>query len=172
MLLVRRGSARGLRVAAAHPGAQAARAGDAGRGFAVVAEEVRNLALRAKAAAARTEGLIRESLKQAGEGEVAARHTAGRLGEIVDGIGKVGDIVSEIAIAARDQTAGIDGVTGAVGNMDKVTQQNAASAEESSSAASELSGQAEELSAMVAGFQLQPSTEPKHQLPARSGAHA
>jgi methyl-accepting chemotaxis protein len=79
---------------------------------------------------------------------------AGKLTEIVGGIGKVSDIVSEIAAAAKEQTAGIDQVNQAVGEMDKVTQQNAASAEESSSAASELNGQAEELAAMVGAFQL------------------
>jgi methyl-accepting chemotaxis protein len=133
---------------------EAARAGEAGRGFAVVAEEVRSLALRAKEAATKTEELIRQSVKEAGEGEVTAKHVAGKLGEIATGVSKVSDIVAEIASSAQAQSAGIEQVTGAVSEMDKVTQQNAASAEESSSAASELSGQAEELAAMVAAFQL------------------
>ena len=64
------------------------------------------------------------------------------------------DIVAEIASGAQAQSTGIEQVTMAVSEMDKVTQQNAASAEESSSAASELSGQAEELASMVAAFQL------------------
>jgi methyl-accepting chemotaxis protein len=133
---------------------EAARAGEAGRGFAVVAEEVRSLALRAKEAASRTEGLIRQSVQQAGQGEATSRQVSARLGEIVEGVGRVSAIVSEIAAAAREQTSGIDQMSRAVGEMDKVTQQNAASAEESSSSASELSGQAEELAAMVATFQL------------------
>jgi methyl-accepting chemotaxis protein len=133
---------------------EAARAGEAGRGFAVVAEEVRSLALRAKEAATKTEELIRGSVKQAAEGEVAAKHVAGKLGEIVQGVEKVTAIVSEIAAAANEQTAAVEQVNKAIGEMDKVTQQNAASAEESSSAASELSGQAEELAAMVGAFQL------------------
>ncbi len=132
----------------------AARAGEAGRGFAVVAEEVRSLALRAKEAAQKTEALIQESVRQAGEGEQTARQVSGKLGEIVAGIGEVSGIVSRIAAAATQQTGGIDQVDRAVGEMDKVTQQNAASAEQSSSAASELSGQAEELAAMVGAFQL------------------
>jgi len=137
---------------------EAARAGEAGRGFAVVAEEVRSLALRAKEAAMKTEELIRQSVKLAGEGEATSRQVAGKLSEIVTGIGKVSDIVSEIATAAREQSTGIDQVSQAVGEMDKVTQQNAASAEESSSAASELSGQAEELAAMVGAFQIARNT--------------
>ncbi len=133
---------------------EAARAGEAGRGFAVVAEEVRSLALRAKEAAQKTEALIKESVRQAGEGAVTAGLLAGKLAGIVTGIGQVSDLVSEIAAAAREQAAGIGQVSGAVGEMDKVTQQNAASAEESSSAASELNGQAEELAAMVGAFRL------------------
>ena len=133
---------------------EAARAGEAGRGFAVVAEEVRSLALRSKEAATKTEALIRESVRQAAEGGTTSAHVASKLGEISQAVEKVTAIVGEIAAAAKEQAASIDQVNGAVGEMDKVTQQNAASAEESSSAASELNGQAEELSAMVAGFQL------------------
>jgi len=133
---------------------EAARAGEAGRGFAVVAEEVRSLALRAKEAATKTEELIRQSVGEAGQGELASREVAAKLGEIGAGIGKVSDIISEIAAAAREQASGIDQVTRAIGEMDKVTQQNAASAEESSSAASELNGQSEELAAMVGGFRI------------------
>jgi methyl-accepting chemotaxis protein len=141
---------------------EAARAGEAGRGFAVVAEEVRSLALRAKEAAQKTEELIRQSVAQAGAGETAATAVATRLGAIVGGVGKVSDIVQEIATAARAQADGVVQVERAVTEMDKVTQQNAASAEESSSAASELSGQAEELAAMVASFQLdRPAGSPR-----------
>jgi len=133
---------------------EAARAGEAGRGFAVVAEEVRSLALRAKEAATKTEELIRQSVKEAVQGEVTAKHVAGKLGEIANGVSKVSDLVADIASGAQAVSTGIDQVAKAVVEMDKVTQQNAASAEESSSAASELSGQSEELAAMVAGFQL------------------
>jgi methyl-accepting chemotaxis protein len=138
---------------------EAARAGDAGRGFAVVADEVRTLALRAKEAARKTEELIQQSVKEADEGAVTAKQVAAQLEEIGTGISKVTDVVAQIALAAREQTSGIEQVTHAVGEMDKVTQQNAASAEESSSAASELSGQAEELASMVAGFRLAASPD-------------
>ncbi len=134
---------------------EAARAGEAGRGFAVVAEEVRSLALRAKEAAHKTEELIRESVKQAGDGEAAAAAVSARLAEIAKGVTQVSDIVAEIAASSREQSAGIGQVTSALGEMDKVTQQNAASAEESSSAASELSSQAEQLAAMISTFHLE-----------------
>jgi methyl-accepting chemotaxis protein len=151
---------------------EAARAGEAGRGFAVVAEEVRSLALRAKDAAQKTEALIRESVRQASEGQATSQKVAGKLGEIAAGIGKVSAIASEIAAAAKEQLSGIESVATAVGEMDKVTQQNAASAEESSSAASELSGQAEELAAMVKTFQLARAAERRRALPDRAAPGA
>jgi methyl-accepting chemotaxis protein len=133
---------------------EAARAGEAGRGFAVVAEEVRSLALRAKEAATKTEELIRQSVAETGQGEVASKQVAGKLSEILGGVTKVSEIVSEISAAAREQARGFEQVTRAIGEMDKVTQQNAASAEQSSSAASELNGQSEELAGMVGSFRI------------------
>jgi methyl-accepting chemotaxis protein len=140
---------------------EAARAGEAGRGFAVVAEEVRSLALRAKEAAVKTEELIKESVKQAGEGELTAKLASGKLAEIVGNARKVNDIVAEMAASAKEQAAGIDQVSKAVAEMDRVTQQNAASSEESSSAAEELSSQSEQLAAMVGSFQLGQAGERK-----------
>jgi methyl-accepting chemotaxis protein len=133
---------------------EAARAGDAGRGFAVVAEEVRSLALRCKEAAMKTEELIKESVRQAGEGEVTSKQVSAKLGEIGGVVGKVSDIVAEMAAATKEQAQGIEQVNKAVSQMGKVTQQSAANSEESSSAAAELSGQSEELAAMVGAFRL------------------
>jgi methyl-accepting chemotaxis protein len=133
---------------------EAARAGEAGRGFAVVAEEVRSLALRSKEAAMKTEELIKESVRQAGEGEVTSKQVSERLTNILDGISKVDGIITEISASAKEQAAGVDQLNDAVTHMNTVTQQNAANSEESSSAAAELSSQAEELAAMVGSFQL------------------
>jgi len=133
---------------------EAARAGEAGRGFAVVAEEVRSLALRSKEAANKTEGLIRESVRQTGEADAKAKQVAGKLSEITGAVAKVTDIVAEIAATSREQSTGIDQVANAVNQMNKVTQQNAASSEQSSSAAAELSAQSEELAAIVSEFKL------------------
>ncbi len=133
---------------------EAARAGEAGRGFAVVAEEVRSLALRSKEAASKTEALIKESVAQTGEGEQVARVVAAGLAEILAGVSKVTAIVSEIGGEADAQARGAEQVQKAVADMDQVTQQNAASAEQSSSAAAELAGQSDQLASMVAGFKL------------------
>ena len=133
---------------------EAARAGDAGRGFAVVAEEVRSLALRSKEAAAKTEALIHDSVKQAVEGVATAGHVNEKLGEISAGVARASELVAGIAAAAQEQAAGIEQVNRALAEAEKVTQQNAASSVQSSAAAAELSGQAEELADMVASFRL------------------
>ena len=133
---------------------EAARAGDVGRGFAVVAEEVRNLALRAKEAANKTEGLIAQSAKLAYEGGTISGEVNANLALIVGAIGKVSDFVEEIAVATDEQAKGIAQVNRAVAEMDKVVQQSAASAEESSSTAEELSSQSQVLAGMVGRFQL------------------
>jgi methyl-accepting chemotaxis protein len=150
---------------------EAARAGEAGRGFAVVAEEVRSLALRCKEAATKTEELIRQSVAQAGAGEVTSRDVSARLSEIVTAIGKVSAIVAEMSASSREQATGITQVNAAVAQMDRVTQQNAASSEQSSSAAAELSSQSEELAAMVQSFRI--DRDGRSRVPHRGGdAHS
>jgi methyl-accepting chemotaxis protein len=128
---------------------EAARAGEAGKGFAVVAEEVRNLAMRSAEAAKNTSSMIEESVKNSKNGVDIATEVGKVLGEIVQGIGKTSDLVAEIAAASNEQAQGIDQVNTAVGQMDKVTQSNAANAEETASASEELNAQAEQMNGIV-----------------------
>ncbi len=128
---------------------EAARAGEAGKGFAVVAEEVRNLAMRSAEAAKNTSELIEESVKNSKNGVDIASEVGKVLDEIVSGIGKTSDLIGEIAAASAEQSQGIDQVNTAVNQMDKVTQQNAANAEEAASASEELSAQAEQMNQIV-----------------------
>ncbi|HYD43518.1 MAG TPA: substrate-binding domain-containing protein [Anaeromyxobacter sp.] len=93
---------------------EAARAGDAGRGFAVVAQEVRSLAARSKEAAAKTAGLIEGSVREAGEGVRSMHQVSAKLSEIGGMVGKVTDVVAEIAASGQDQAAGLARITGAV----------------------------------------------------------
>ncbi|HSM94031.1 MAG TPA: methyl-accepting chemotaxis protein, partial [Anaeromyxobacteraceae bacterium] len=139
---------------------EAARAGEAGRGFAVVAEEVRSLALRSKEAAAKTEGLISESVAQAAEGTQQANAVETRLKEIVEAVSGATDRVARITTLMGEQVRRADGVSAAMAQVDKVTQQNASSAEESSAAAEELSAQAQELKGLVGGFHVDARTLP------------
>ncbi|MCH7556615.1 MAG: hypothetical protein IIB56_04060 [Planctomycetes bacterium] len=128
---------------------EAARVGEAGKGFAVVAEEVRNLAKRSAEAAKNTSVLIEDSVKKAQDGVDIAEQAGKAFNEIVDGVGKTAELVDEIATATKEQTQGIEQVSIAMSQMDKVTQRNAAGAEESASAAEELSTQAGSMSGIV-----------------------
>lgn len=142
---------------------EAARAGEAGMGFAVVADEVRSLAQRSAKAAKETADMIETSIKRSEDGvrvtekvvasveEVAAKSQLleQRLGEIVTKAQQVDAQVAQIASASQEQTQGINEVNMAVGQMDKVTQNSAANAEESAAAAEELNAQAEVLKQAV-----------------------
>ena len=129
---------------------EAARAGDAGKGFAVVAEEVRNLAQRSADAAKTTASLIEESQKNAEQGVAVSEDAAGILSRIVAKVQKLAQLIGEVSAASDEQAKGIEQIGSAMGQMDKVTQANAASAEESASASEELFAQAKELGDMVA----------------------
>jgi methyl-accepting chemotaxis protein len=131
---------------------EAARAGEAGRGFAVVAEEVRSLALRSKEAAHRTEARIQQSVQEASEGATSARQVAERLGQIAAAVTEVGETVGRLAASAQTQGEVISRISSSLGDMSKVTQQNAAGAEESASTAQELAEQSRRLAELVATF--------------------
>jgi methyl-accepting chemotaxis protein len=128
---------------------EAARAGDAGKGFAVVAEEVRNLARRSAEAAKSTSSLIEESQKNAEQGVSASAEVAAIQDSIVESVRKLSQLIGEVSAASEEQSKGIGQISIAVEQMDKVTQSNAASAEESASASEELYAQAKELGDMV-----------------------
>ena len=131
---------------------EAARAGEAGMGFAVVAEEVRALAQRSAQAARETAEKIEAALAKSDEGARTSAEVAGVLDRIVGQVRQMDTLVGEIATASVEQSQGIDQINHAVSEMDKITQTNAASAEESAAAAEELSAQSGELAGLVAGL--------------------
>ena len=124
---------------------EAARAGEAGAGFAVVAEEVRNLAMRAAEAAKNTSVLIEDTVRKVKDGSELVVKTNEAFTGIAASASKVGNLVEEIAAASQEQSHGIDQINKAVAEMDKVTQQTAANAEESASASEEMNAQAEQM---------------------------
>jgi methyl-accepting chemotaxis protein len=128
---------------------EAARAGEAGAGFAVVAEEVRNLAQRSAHAARETAQKIDDSIQKSVRGVTLSTQVATGLGQIVTQIREVDALVGEVANASREQSAGIAQLNTAVAQMDKVTQGNAANAEEGASAAEELHAQSSTLEEAV-----------------------
>jgi methyl-accepting chemotaxis protein len=128
---------------------EAARAGEAGAGFAVVADEVRNLAQRAADAAKNTANLIEGTIVRINQGTELVRTTDEAFTEVAGSSNKVAELIGEIAAASAEQAQGIDQVNQAVTQMDQVTQNNAANAEESASASEELNAQAESMMEVV-----------------------
>jgi methyl-accepting chemotaxis protein len=140
---------------------EAARAGEAGMGFAVVADEVRNLAQRSAQAAKETAGKIQGAIAKTAQGVEISAAVGETLNDIVIKARKVDELVAEVASASREQTQGISQINAAVGQMDKVTQSNASSAEESAAAAEELNGQAATMkSSVVKMLELLGKTKP------------
>lgn len=128
---------------------EAARAGDAGKGFAVVAEEVRNLARRSAEAARNTSELIQKSQHSAERGVAVSQEVETKLDGIMESVENLSLLIGKVSGASMDQAKGIEQIGAAVSQMDKLTQGNAANAEESASASEELSAQAGELNDMV-----------------------
>ncbi|MBL9168579.1 MAG: DUF3365 domain-containing protein [Verrucomicrobiales bacterium] len=122
---------------------EAARAGEAGLGFAVVADEVRNLAQRSALAARETEERITESVQKSDRGVQVCAKVSDRLTEIAQHARKVDEVVGQIATASAEQGTGIAQINSAVSQMDRITQTNAAGAEEEASAAASLKHEAQ-----------------------------
>ena len=122
---------------------EAARAGEAGAGFAVVANEVRSLAQRSAAAAKETADKIEAAISSTQRGSRSCTAVGESLEQIVGRVTQADVLVAEIASAAKEQALGINQMGVAMTQMDKVTQGNAASAEQTSSAAEQLNSQAQ-----------------------------
>ena len=135
---------------------EAARAGEQGRGFAVVASEVRSLAGRSADAAKEIKGLINTSVEKVESGTKLVTDAGTTMGEIVDSVRRVADVIGEITAAATEQSSGIAEVNQAISNLDQMTQQNAALVEESAAAAESLREQADRLKQAVAVFKVAP----------------
>ncbi len=166
---------------ALNAGVEAARAGEQGKGFAVVAQEVRELAQRSATAAKEIKELIGRSSADVSRGVQLVHGTGEALRSIGGQVRSINDHMASIARSAQEQASGIASINAAVGDMDLITQQNAAMVEESSAATEKLSQEAVRLAQLVTGFKVTGQTsqtpsrhrEPTQQRPApRSPASA
>ncbi len=131
---------------------EAARAGEQGRGFAVVASEVRGLAQRSAQAAREIKSLVGNSVEKVETGARLVADAGTTMKDIVDQVRRVGELINEISASSSAQTDGISQVNSAVGQIDEMTQRNAALVEQSAAAAESLKQQAASLSSAVAVF--------------------
>lgn len=128
---------------------EAARAGESGMGFAVVADEVRNLAQRCAQAARDTAGLIEESIEKSNDGKTKVDQVAQAIRSITEESARVKALVDAVNVSSQEQATGIEQIGKAIAQMEQVTQQVAANAEESASAAEELNAQSETVMTIV-----------------------
>ncbi|WP_081135879.1 methyl-accepting chemotaxis protein [Halomonas sp. BC2] len=133
---------------------EAARAGEHGRGFAVVADEVRKLAGRSSDAASDIQKLIEDSQSRVNNGTSLVREAGSTMHDIVEHITRVTDVLEEINAATSEQSDGIKQVNIAVAELDRMTQENAAMVEESTTAAEHLKEQANHLTGTISSFKL------------------
>ena len=133
---------------------EAANPGEQGRGCAVVATEVRSLAQKSAAAVKEIKTLIDDSVERIGTGSKLVTEAGATMEEIVNSVKRVTTLVGEILMAYQKQSDGIEQVNRAIGEMDDVTQRNAALVEQAAEAAASLRKQTESLSQAVSVFRL------------------
>lgn len=139
---------------ALNAGVEAARAGEAGAGFAVVASEVRNLARRASEAAGEIKTLTSTSEEHVANGVSMVDKAGNALTSIIEQVTSVSDLISEIAGGVQHQSQGLEDINAAIRELDSVTQQNTAMAEEASASSQLLQSEARTLSRVTGRFQI------------------
>ena len=131
---------------------EAARAGEHGRGFAVVAEEVRALSRRSAEAAREIKALIEASVTAVAEGTRLVHETGRSIGDVTQGVEEATQLIGVIAIASREQSNGVEGISTALSQLQGVTQENAHLVQDAAMASAQLKEEAARLSDLVGRF--------------------
>jgi methyl-accepting chemotaxis protein len=143
---------------------EAARAGKAGEGFAVVADEVRSLAQRSAAAAKATAHKIEVAINSTRKGTQCTTRVGDSLEQITKKVVATDSLVGDIATAAREQAQGVKQINQAIGQMEKVSQGNAANAEETAASAEQVEAEGEVLNELVGQLRVLAGGEANPQL--------
>lgn len=128
---------------------EAARAGQAGAGFAIVADEVKNLAMKTAEAARTTQQLLDAAVSRISQVAGKITNINHEFETIIETATLIGEKTSTITTASREQADRIDEINHAMNEIGRITQQNAAHAQESASAHEEINAQAEQMKALI-----------------------
>ena len=133
---------------------EAAREGEQGRCFAVVASEVRSLAQRSADAAREIKGLIADSVASVEQGARMVQDTGRIIGEVTGSVEQVNELIGVIAVASREQSNGVEGVSKALVRLEGATQQTAAVVHQTATSSATFKDEAERLFKLVSRFRV------------------
>lgn len=139
---------------ALNAGVEAARAGDQGLGFGVVASEIRTLAQTSSSAGKSISDLVGQSGSAVQEGGELVGMTGTAFGTILQQIELAETVMARLMAISDEQSRSLASVSGAIGQIDSTTKQNAKLAEETFAANKALVERAANLRQLMTRFQV------------------
>jgi methyl-accepting chemotaxis protein len=151
---------------------EAAKAGEQGKGFAVVAAEVRNLAEQSKQATAQAQTILSEIQRGTNQAVMAteegtrvveggvdlAQRSGDVIAQLADTIRETAQAAKVIAASAHEQSIGMDQIAQAMGDINQMTTQFVAGAQQSQGAAEGVRDLADRLQELIERYRVTPAT--------------